>query len=53
MPYKVEPKNGKFAVINTETNEVKAERDTKEDAERLIRLLHNAEASDEWEKHNG
>jgi hypothetical protein len=50
MPYKVESKGDKFAVVNEETGEVKAERDTKEDAERLVRILHQTESSDEWEK---
>ena len=43
MPYHVEERNGKFAVINTETEVVKEEKEIKEDAERLARLLNEME----------
>lgn len=43
MPYKVEPRGEKYAVVNTETDEVKAEHDNREDAERQVRLLHELE----------
>lgn len=48
MPYKVE-KRGEddYVVINTETDEVKAHHDTKEDAERQVRLLHEIEKDEE------
>lgn len=43
MPYKVEEHGDKFAVVNEETGEVKAEHDTRESAERQVRLLHELE----------
>lgn len=47
MPYKVEQKGEKWAVVNTETDEVKAEHDSKEDAERQVRLLHELEKEED------
>lgn len=38
--YKYEERDGKHCVVNTETDEVKAEHDTKEDAERQVRVLN-------------
>lgn len=43
MPYKVRESGGKWDVVNTETDEVKATHDTKEEAERQVRLLHALE----------
>lgn len=43
MPYKVEERDGSYCVINTDTNEVKAEHATKEDADRQVRLLESLE----------
>lgn len=47
MPYKVEEHDGKYDVVNTETEEVKATHDTKEDAERQVRLLHELEKDED------
>jgi hypothetical protein len=43
MPYKVEEKDGKYIVVNEETGEEKAEHDTRESAERQVRLLEELE----------
>jgi hypothetical protein len=50
MPYKVEEKDGKYEVINTETEEVKAVKDTREEAEQLVDALHEMEKE---EYHHG
>lgn len=47
MPYKVEEKDGKYAVINADTGEVKAVHEQKADAERQVRLLHEIEKDGE------
>lgn len=47
MPYKVEEKDGKWCVVNEETGDVKAEHDTKEAAERQVRLLREIEKEEE------
>jgi hypothetical protein len=47
MPYKVEEHDGKYDVVNTETDEVKATHDTREDAERQVRLLHELEKEED------
>lgn len=47
MPYRVEQRGEKFAVVNTETDEVKAEHDDRETAERQVRLLHEIEREDD------
>jgi hypothetical protein len=47
MPYKVQENDGKFEVVNTETDEVKAVHDTREQAERQVRLLHEIEKEGE------
>ena len=47
MPYKVEQQGDDWVVINTETDEVKAHHETKEDAERQVRLLHELEKEGE------
>lgn len=43
MPYKVEERDGKHCVVNADTNDVKGCHDSKEDAERQVRLLHELE----------
>jgi hypothetical protein len=47
MPYKAEERDGEWVVVNTETDEVKAHHDSKEDAERQVRLLHELEREGE------
>lgn len=47
MPYKVEEKDGKWCVVNTETDDVKGCHDEKQDAERQVRLLHELEKEEE------
>lgn len=51
MPYEIKgpTSTGKYEVVNKDTGAVKAEHDTKEDAERQVRLLHEVENSGEWE----
>lgn len=53
MPYKIEPRGDKFAVINEETGDVKAEHSTEEDAKRQVRLLTAIEKDPNWEAKNG
>lgn len=43
MPYKVEERDGKHCVINTETDEQKACHDTREEADRQVKILHGLE----------
>lgn len=43
MPYKVEEHDGKFDVVNTETEEVKDTHDDRDDAERQVRILNELE----------
>ena len=52
MPYEIKPANSGFDVINSDTKEVKAHHDTKEDAERQVRLLHAIENDPNWEPKN-
>lgn len=47
MPYKVEEKGDKYVVVNSETGDEKAEHDTREAAERQVRLLHEIEKEEE------
>lgn len=47
MPYKVVENNGKYDVVNTETDEVKDTHDDKADAERQVRLLHELEKDED------
>jgi hypothetical protein len=48
MPYTVKAaENGGYDVVNTETEEVKAHHDDKDDAERQVRLLHELEKEGE------
>lgn len=49
MPYKVKEHDGKWQVINADTEEVKATHDTKEEAERQVRLLEAIENDPGWE----
>lgn len=51
MPYEVQGPNAnsKYEVINSDTKEVKSEKDTKEDAERQVRILNQVESNPEWE----
>jgi hypothetical protein len=50
MPYEVNAVAGNgFQVINSETKEVKATKDTKEDADRLVRILNEVEKNPNWE----
>jgi len=48
MPYAVR-KEGEddWVVVNTETDEIKAHHDNKEDAERQVRLLHELEKDED------
>jgi hypothetical protein len=47
MPYKVVEAGDGYDVVNTETDEVKAHHDSREDAERQVRLLHELEKEDD------
>jgi hypothetical protein len=49
MPYKVEKKDDHYEIVNTETDEVVATRDSKEDAEDFVKLLHEVESDPNWE----
>jgi len=49
MPYKAEERDGGWVVVNTDTNEVKAKHDSKESAERQVRLLEAIENDPEEE----
>ena len=55
MPYEIRGPNadGKYEVVNKDTGAVKAEKTTKEDAERQVRLLHAVENDPNWEPQNG
>jgi hypothetical protein len=43
MPYKAEQREGKWVVVNTDTDEVKATHESEEDAKGQVRLLHMLE----------
>jgi hypothetical protein len=47
MPYEVKENDGEFDVINSESQEVKATKDTREEAERLVRTLDELEKEGE------
>jgi len=48
MPYKVEDHgDGDYVVVNTDTQEIKAHHDTREAAERQVRLLEELEKEGE------
>lgn len=51
MPYTIREKGDKWEVVNRDTEEVKATHDTKEDAERQVRLLEGLEHG--WEPTEG
>jgi hypothetical protein len=54
MPYEIQHKEGDgYDVINSDTKEVKAHHETKEDAERQVRLLNAIEHDPNWEEKNG
>lgn len=50
MPYGVRKRGDKWVTINTETNEVKGTHDTKEEAERQMRLLYHVKGGGELTK---
>jgi len=54
MPYEVQGPNsdGKYEVINSETKQVKATKDSKEEADRQVRILHTVESDPNWEPQN-
>lgn len=43
MPYEIREKDGKFEVVNTSTQEVKATHDDRAKAERQLRMLEGLE----------
>jgi hypothetical protein len=47
MPYEVKEENGEFCVYNTESDDNKGCHETREDAERQVRLLHELEKNDD------
>lgn len=50
MPYEIRPVDGNgYEVINSDTKDVKGKHETKEDAERQVRLLHAIENDPSWE----
>lgn len=50
MPYEVSAVAGNgFNVINSETKEVKATKENKEDADRLARILNEVEKHPNWD----
>jgi hypothetical protein len=50
MPYEVRHVEGNgYEVINSETKEVKGTHESKEDAERQVRLLNAVEHDENWE----
>lgn len=53
MPYEIRKVDGNgYEVINSETKDVKGKHESKEDAERQVRLLHAVENDPNWESHN-
>lgn len=53
MPYEIKHIEGDgYDVINSETHDVKGHHETKEDAERQVRLLHAIENDPNWEPEN-
>lgn len=54
MPYEIKSVDGNgYEVINSETKDVKGKHETKEDAERQVRLLNAIENDSNWEEKNG
>lgn len=51
MPYEVKKNGEKWDVVNSDTGEVKATHDEKEEAERQVRLLEAVEHDEGWEPH--
>jgi hypothetical protein len=47
MPYEVKEENGEFCVYNTESDDNKGCHETREDAERQVRLLHELEKDED------
>lgn len=53
MPYEIKSVEGDgYDVINSETKDVKAHHEKKEDAERQVRLLNAIEHDPNWEPDN-
>jgi hypothetical protein len=52
MPYEIREAGDEYEVINSETHDVKGKHETKEDAERQVRLLNAIEHDSNWEEHN-
>ena len=54
MPYEIQGPNanGKYEVINSDTKQVKSVKDTKEEADRQLRILHAVENDPNWEPQN-
>lgn len=53
MPYEVRQEGDKHCVFNKDTGEKKACHDTKEEADRQVRLLEAVENDPGWEPTNG
>lgn len=54
MPYEIKHKEGNgYEVINSDTKDVKGTHETKEDAERQVRLLNAIENDPNWEPKDG
>lgn len=53
MPYEVKEEDGRYCVYNKDSGEKKACHETKEDADRQVRLLHAVENDPNWEEKNG
>jgi hypothetical protein len=49
MPYKVVARDGKFDVVNAETEEVKATKETRDEADQLVHMLTELEKEGEDE----
>jgi hypothetical protein len=48
MPYKIEEKDGKFCVVNTQSGNVHEPcHEAREDAERQVRMLHEMEKEED------
>jgi hypothetical protein len=53
MPYEIRSEDGKHCIYNKDSGEKKACHDTKEEAERQLRLLEAVEHDPEFEPRNG
>jgi hypothetical protein len=49
MEYEIKEHDGKYEIVNKETGEVVATRDTKEEAEHFVKLLHEVANDPEWD----